>query len=326
MTDVARVRKVELPLDKQLWTPSPLPGQVVLVTTLDDEHVPNVAPKSWVSMVAFGPPPVLMFGCTFNHATASNAVRCGAFVVNIPGRAILRTAWRCGDDTSIRAADRWDTCGLTPIPSLRVDPPRIAECHAHLECETDGTREYAHEVAIFGRVVSASVDESMIVGDEPTRYRALAPFFFLENGWAAELGTAQRVDQGVLANHSLTILAVSELGCSLAFYRSAFGWPLRVDTPVFAEFGLPDGRGLGLYQRESFGSNTGQIPERLKHGALAGTELYFHVDNLDAAVTRLESAGARLLSRRATRTWGDDAAYYADPDGNVLVVAQRSAN
>jgi hypothetical protein len=47
---------------------------VVLVTTLGEDGVANVAPKSWVSMAAFGPQPVLMFGCTLEHATARNSV------------------------------------------------------------------------------------------------------------------------------------------------------------------------------------------------------------------------------------------------------------
>jgi len=323
MADQARVPKVELPLDKHGWTPSPLPGQVVLVTTLGEDGAANVAPKSWVSMAAFGPPPVLMFGCTLEHATARNAVDRGAFVVNVPGREMLDAVWRCGSDGSIRGAERWAACGLTPIPSQRVTPPRVAECHAHLECDTDGTREYGREAAVFGRIVSVSVDESVVAGGKPARYRALAPFFFLENGWAAGLGLARKVGAGGgPADHSLTILAVSDLRRSLRFYRDAFGWPMRVETPVFVEFELPDGRGLGLYQRESFGVNSGQAPAPLPPGALAGTELYFQVDDLDAAVARLEAAGTRVLSRRAPRDWGDEAAYYADPDGNVLVVAR----
>ena len=50
--------------------------------------------------------------------------------------------------------------------------------------------------------------------------------------------------------------------------------------------------------------------------------LYLRVDDLPAAVDALEAAGARLLSAAAPRDWGDEAAYFADPDGNVLVVAR----
>jgi GNAT superfamily N-acetyltransferase len=40
-----------------------------------------------------------------------------------------------------------------------------------------------------------------------------------------------------------------------------------------------------------------------------------------AAVSRVESAGGRVLSPALPRDWGDRAAYFADPDGNVVVVA-----
>jgi len=55
-----------LSLDKHSWSPSPLLGQVVLVTSVDAHGVIDVAPKSWASMAAFAGP-IVGFGC---------AVRC----------------------------------------------------------------------------------------------------------------------------------------------------------------------------------------------------------------------------------------------------------
>ena len=37
---------------------------------------------------------------------------------------------------------------------------------------------------------------------------------------------------------------------------------------------------------------------------------------------RLTARGARCLSPLAPRPWGDEAAYFEDPDGNVVVVAR----
>lgn len=124
------------------------------------------------------------------------------------------------------------------------------------------------------------------------------------------------------ARHILTILAVEDLARSVAFYRAAFGWPTRVDVPVYVELALPGGTSLGLYVREAFAVNVGQVPTLATPQRIGGTELYFHVDDLDDAIQRLEAAGATCLSARAPRDWGDEAAYYADPDGNVLVVAR----
>jgi len=131
-------------------------------------------------------------------------------------------------------------------------------------------------------------------------------------------------DRRSLAHHVLTILAVRDLARSTAFYRAAFGWPARVETPVYVELELPDGRGLGLYQREGFAKNTGQMPVAVPAGAITGTELYFHVEDVDDAVKRLTALGAKCLSPVMLRDWGDEAAYFSDPDGNVLVVAKAA--
>jgi catechol 2,3-dioxygenase-like lactoylglutathione lyase family enzyme len=126
------------------------------------------------------------------------------------------------------------------------------------------------------------------------------------------------------ARHVLTILAVPDLAASARFYDAAFGFERAVDTPVYVELALPSGMRLGLYEREAFGRNTGRAPFTVPAGELAPTELYFHVDDPDAALARLEAAGAIVLSPLAPRPWGDDAAYVRDPSGNVLVVARPS--
>jgi predicted enzyme related to lactoylglutathione lyase len=129
-----------------------------------------------------------------------------------------------------------------------------------------------------------------------------------------------------LPRHALTIFAVSDLERCHRFYREAFGWPARVQVAAYVELELPDGRGLGLYRRDAFAGNTGRPPGQLAPGELTGTELYLLCADLDRAIARLETAGARALSRRAARPWGDEAAYFADPEGNVLVVARPCAD
>jgi steroid delta-isomerase-like uncharacterized protein len=124
------------------------------------------------------------------------------------------------------------------------------------------------------------------------------------------------------ARHVLTILAVADAERAASFYSQVFAWPLAVHVPVYREFELPQGQRLGLYQREAFARNTGALPAQVEALGITATELYLHVDDVAAAATRALAAGARLLSAQALRPWGDDAAYVADPDGNVVVVAR----
>jgi catechol 2,3-dioxygenase-like lactoylglutathione lyase family enzyme len=121
---------------------------------------------------------------------------------------------------------------------------------------------------------------------------------------------------------SAIIVAVNDLPRAVAFYRAVTGWEPRIEAPVFVELAGPQGVGLGLYLRRGFALNTGVAAAEAPADGTTGTELYLHVADLDAAVARCQAAGARPLSPRAVRAWGDEAAYFADPDGNVVVVAR----
>jgi len=122
--------------------------------------------------------------------------------------------------------------------------------------------------------------------------------------------------------HVLTIFAVERLDRAVSFYEAAFDFRARVRAPNYVELEVDGGRGLGLYEKSSFARNTGIAASLPPPGGISGAELYFHCDDLPSALLKVEKAGARVLSPCAPRPWGDEAAYFADPDGNVLVVAR----
>lgn len=117
---------------------------------------------------------------------------------------------------------------------------------------------------------------------------------------------------------ALVILAVRDLPAMRAFYARALGWPIAVDVPVYVEMSHPDGARLGLYLDTSHGANLGEVPP--PSPGLTRTELYVRADELDDAIARVVAAGGRALSPRAPRAWGDEVAYLADPEGNVIAL------
>jgi predicted enzyme related to lactoylglutathione lyase len=120
------------------------------------------------------------------------------------------------------------------------------------------------------------------------------------------------------------VLAVEDVARSEEFYGSAFGWKRSLAWPeTYTELELSADDRLGLYRRDGFAEEAGAHPVEVAPGKNSGTELYVHVDDIDAAIERLRDAGARTLSPRRPREWGDEAAYFADPDGNVVAVARR---
>lgn len=185
--------KVPFGLDKQAWHPSPLPGQIVLVSTVDASGRANVATKSWVSMVAFGGP-VVGFGCNVSHTTYRNTKETGCFVINVPPAWEAERAWALAD---VHGEERLRASGLTLEPAQLVAAPLVAECLAHFECELDDVRYYGDEVFILGRIVSASIDSDCLAGSPEGRYTRLQPIFFLEEGTYAPLDAARHVKQDV---------------------------------------------------------------------------------------------------------------------------------
>lgn len=164
--------KVSFNTDKRTWSPCPLLGQIVLVTTLNADGVSNIAPKSWISMMAFDPP-LLALGCNVTHWTAQNILARSEFVVNIPGAELVHTVWDCCRIPHPRPVE---AVGLTPIPAVRVRPPRIEECKAHLECVLDHHLLYGNEIILLGRIVELSVDKVPPEASDPYGYLQMVVF------------------------------------------------------------------------------------------------------------------------------------------------------
>lgn len=179
---------LEIPLDKWQWSPSPLPGQVVLVTTCDEAGEVDVAPKSWITIVGMTGPR-LGIGCTWNHQTARNIAATKEFVVNVPDEALAATAWQLPD-----SPDRLAIPEMATAPAVTVKVPVLARCYAHLECRLDKIVDLeADEVFIIGIVQRITLDDQCLLPrDVPGRYSVQRPFFFLEDGWLAPLGQPRR--------------------------------------------------------------------------------------------------------------------------------------
>jgi flavin reductase (DIM6/NTAB) family NADH-FMN oxidoreductase RutF len=164
--------KVNLALDKRAWHPSPLLGQIVFVTTMNEDGQSNVAPKSWISMMAFEPP-LIALGCNLAHWTAQNILQRREFVINIPGDDLAEVVWKSHAIPHPRPVE---AIGLTPISAKLVKPPLIDECKAHVECELVQSLAYRNEVMLFGRIVAGSIDREALGSRDPYEYMRLLGF------------------------------------------------------------------------------------------------------------------------------------------------------
>ena len=247
-------QKTEFNVDKYRWHPSPLAGQIVLLTTLNKEGAIDVAPKSWVTMIAFNPPTIIV-GCNRTHMTARNLMEVPEFVVNIPSESLVKRIYQMPLTPSPRSPK---SLGLIAIESLEVSPPSLAECPSCLECRLTQILDVGseNEVALFGEIVKARIDEEVLQGDNIDRYSSLRPVFFLEEGTYGVIDAARSVGRG---NTNLECFVVN-LTCSdeasehisehLSFLKT-----LQTNGVLISSGSFPDESG-GMYILK-----TGSLPE-----------------------------------------------------------------
>lgn len=193
MTRRSTGKKVEVSRPKHTWHPSPLLGQVVLISSRSSRGEVHVAAKSWISMIA-SDPPTLSLACRISHRTAINILETREFVVNIPGDDLAQKVWSAAE--SLAAHLDGDPMEWTLIPASKVAPPLVKECRAHLECVLDASHRFnAEEVALYGRILGVSVDEVLLRGEAEERYRSLRPLFYLEDGLYAVIDGAKRMER-----------------------------------------------------------------------------------------------------------------------------------
>ncbi len=170
--------KREIDVAARNWRPSPLAGPLFLVTTVNAQGWTNVAPKSLVSFITVSPPRIVV-GCNRGHHTAQNLLASGECVLNLPNDGLASRVWAAAEPRE-PAPDEVEARGFTPIPALRVRPPRLAECAAHIECRLEGVQWYGDECALILGVVAASADAAACDAEDP--YAVLRPIFFLAPG------------------------------------------------------------------------------------------------------------------------------------------------
>lgn len=138
----------------------------------DDPAQLNLAPFSFFCGV--GSDPMTLLFCPANRAdggdkdTLVNAGSSGQFVVNVVTEAIDCQAVACAEELPYGASE-FALAGLTPAPSVKVRPPRVAESPVSFECETmrvirTNPGAPAGGNIVVGRVVHVRADDGVIDG------------------------------------------------------------------------------------------------------------------------------------------------------------------
>ena len=118
--------------------------------------------------------------------------------------------------------------------------------------------------------------------------------------------------------HVDTIVFVSDVARSTAFYRDVLGLPISRDFGAMVQFehgfAIHDGPNLlgKTYKRP------GAFPsEPQGHDNI---DIYFEADDLDEAYRKVLSSGAAIIHAVETQEWGQRVFRFHDPDGHIIEI------
>lgn len=158
----------------KLMTGIIVPRPVALVSTIDAQGVPNLAPFSFFSGVGSVPPAVLF--CPALRAagpgssaqpkdTLRNVEETGEFVINVVSEAISAAANAAAAQVAPEI-DEFKLAGLTQLASQAVRPPRVAESPAQMECRLLQVIYTGHlpgsGVIVLGEVVRLHIRHNLV--------------------------------------------------------------------------------------------------------------------------------------------------------------------
>ncbi|MBW2458507.1 MAG: flavin reductase family protein [Deltaproteobacteria bacterium] len=184
----------------QLMTSVIVPRPIAWVSTQSRDGVLNLAPFSFFNGIT-SKPPLLSIAVSRRRGrrkdTTENASTTGQFVVNVVTDPQLETMVETSADHPPEV-DELTAAGLTPVASIKVKPPRVAEAPVQLECVTHQIIEISPGIVdlIIGEVVLFHVADDLTVDDELRVAAAqLRPIGRLGADEYTTLGDIQRVDR-----------------------------------------------------------------------------------------------------------------------------------
>ncbi len=143
-----------------------VPRPIAWVTTRSAAGVDNLAPHSFFTISSVQPP-VVQFTSVGAKDSLRNALATGEFTISLCTEDLADRVNTTGTDYPADVSE-YDAAGLTRAQSVKVAPPYVGESPVALECRVIGTKDFGGgSVVVFGEVVWASVEESVLRQDRP---------------------------------------------------------------------------------------------------------------------------------------------------------------
>jgi flavin reductase (DIM6/NTAB) family NADH-FMN oxidoreductase RutF len=163
-------KTVPASISYQLLTATVIPRPIGFISSISAAGIVNLAPFSFFNAIC-GEPPMIMF-CPVNRRpqkdTLLNVQTTREFVANIVTEEIAQQMNLTAGDYAPDVSE-FDICGLTPVASDIVKPPRVLESPVNMECKVFDIIEVSDKPGggsvVIGEVVRFHVLDSMISKD-----------------------------------------------------------------------------------------------------------------------------------------------------------------
>ena len=136
------------------------PMPVLIIGTYDKDGKANAMNAAWGAQYDYDKVIVSLS----EHKTTDNLKVSKAFTLSFATKKTVKASDYVGMVSGRKEPNKIEKAGLTPIKSDKVNAPLFKEFPLTLECEVD---EYNEETGILiGKIINASVDESIIKDDK----------------------------------------------------------------------------------------------------------------------------------------------------------------
>ena len=152
-----------------LLTSIAAPRPIAWISTINAEGVPNLAPFSFYNAVA-GFPPTIMFSVSYRvqrkpkvKDTLRNVETMGEFVSHVIDETLAEAMMVTSADLP-PGVNEFEIAGLEAVPSIDVQPPRIAAAPVAMECRVTQIVpvEGSTNVMVLGRVLRFHIREDLL--------------------------------------------------------------------------------------------------------------------------------------------------------------------
>lgn len=135
----------------------PLPPALISVGDAEGSNLLTVA---WCGIINTHPPKTYISVRPTRHSYPILKER-REFVLHLPSEELARAVDFCGMYTGAKV-NKWEKCGLTPIPSREVAAPTVAECPVALECRVSDILPMGTHDLFLADILSVTVEEGLL--------------------------------------------------------------------------------------------------------------------------------------------------------------------